>query len=468
MIKDKVTDRLAYLAELFDIFECDDEQQTKDKIISLEEEGYGVTPVTLKVSSELIGLISIKVNEKGRETKKISVCASVFGSMLNSDPTENKIYLQWMLTLFSRLLKEPETYDVAVRLVEEDLPQALNYLALFEENKRKKKFKTLCKGNYSLVGISDPTNINQYKSLSQLFDSVDPFIERDASSIERTMKRYVDIGEAVIPVRDRNFTVYIPKSTEASVIFGDFANWCTARPGNGMFNSYISNKKPNGENSNIYIIIDNDFFNGTSKNLYQIHFESSQVKDSRNASNVSLYSEVLEKSDALKNFFYEELMGMAKTNSTSIEDNIYFKHLVKFGFAESLFELVSDDISLVKFTTMEIPKLPNISRFKNVDQFIITNASLRELHPSIGDLLKLELLSLPNNKINVLPKEIGKLLNLRFLNLNGNKNITIPDEIAKLDRSNGGSLDRLSIGLDDIGEINYKRLKELLPTTTIS
>jgi hypothetical protein len=73
------------------------------------------------------------------------------------------------------------------------------------------------------MGITDFTDINQYKSLAQLFDAVDPFIEKDASAIERTMQRFVDIGQAVIPVKDRKFTLFIPKSTEANVVFDNFA-----------------------------------------------------------------------------------------------------------------------------------------------------------------------------------------------------------------------------------------------------
>jgi hypothetical protein len=44
----------------------------------------------------------------------------------------------------------------------------------------------------------------------------------------------------------------------------------------------------------------------------------------------------------------------------------------------------------------------------------------------------------------------------------------IPDDIKYLDKSNGGSLFRLSISKEKIGEKNYKRLKELLPTTSIT
>ena len=51
-----------------------------------------------------------------------------------------------------------------------------------------------------------------------------------------------------------------------------------------------------------------------------------------------------------------------------------------------------------------------------------------------------------------------------MLNLLGNKLKTIPDEIKYLDKTNGGSLYRLSIDRDEIGEENYQKLRNLLPS----
>jgi hypothetical protein len=57
--------------------------------------------------------------------------------------------------------------------------------------------------------------------------------------------------------------------------------------------------KPNGKLSDIYIIINNDFFTGKSDEIYQIHFESGQIKDRLN-SNVSILNSVIEKVRVLK------------------------------------------------------------------------------------------------------------------------------------------------------------------------
>lgn len=465
-MKKNTTDRITYLAEIFDVFEQTDESPVGTKIGSLMNQGFE-TKVITTATDDILAIYSTKLNEKERELKKVSISSDVFTNMIIADPTENKIYLQWIGNLFIQLIKENKAIATAsaIRLVEEDLPQTNKYLTLFEANKRKRKFRDLCATSYSLKGVSDPTNINQYKSLPQLFDAVDPFIEKDASAIERTILKFVESGQALMPVRDRKFMLYIPKTLAASTVFGDFANWCTASPGNGMFKSYTSRKKPNGEDSNLYIIIDNEFFEGKSKNLYQLHFESSQLKDSRNGSNVDIYEEVLCKSEGLSNYFYEELIQMAREYKNGIDSNIYIDVLIKFGFAESLFDVMEESTPIIKFLTRQIPRIPDISKFTELDQLIIINAKLAELHPSIGSLKNLKILALTNNKIKELPKEIGNLKNLLFLNLNGNPLIDVPESISQLDASNGGSLIRLGINREEVGEKIYKRLKELLPTT---
>jgi len=474
MRETNITDRLTFLAEQFDVFECVKDSSDSDPVVAkletLKTDGYESKTITTS-DGTLIGIISIKANEKNRILKKVSVCSQVFSDMITADPTENKMYLQWMLNVFTRLIKSGGENNIAsaIRFVSEDLPQANVYLVLFEDNKRKRKFRELCKNSYSLKHVDDPTNINQYKSLSQLFDAVDPFIEREPSAVERTMNKFVESGQAEIPVKDRKFTLFIPKTTAANVVFDKFANWCTAKEGNGMFKNYTQNhKKPNGKNSDIYIIINNKFFSGESEEMYQIHFETNQLKDRKNSQNVSIFENVIAESEGLSNFFYEELMGMAKDFKKGIENNKYLDFLIQFGFAESLFEMFPEDTPSIRIMNREVPKLPTLSRFKNVDQFIVTKAKLVELHPSIGDLTNLEMLVLTDNRIKSLPKEIGMLKNLVFLNLTGNPIKDIPSEIACLDKSNGGSLHRVGVKEEDIGKENYRKLKSLLPQTEIN
>ena len=466
MKEKNVADRLTFLAQKFDVFEYHEDDDVKVKTGYLEFDGYKATPITSNEGA-VIAIVSNKTNEKERQLNKVSISSKVFTDMIIADPTENHIYLQWMLTTFSRLLKEGTlpSLELAIRFVSEDLPQANMYLTLFDINKRKKKFKELCNASYSLKSILDPTNIDQYKNLSQLFDAVDPFIEREPSAVERTLKKFVQSGQAVIPVQDRKYTLYIPKTTAASVVFANFANWCTASKGNGMFNSYTSNNlKPNGKKSDIYIIINNKFFTGESDEMYQIHFETNQLKDRKNAENVSIFENVLSESEGLLNYFHDELVEMAKGFKKGLDNNRYLDYLIQFGFADSLFELIDEKTPAIRINKREVPRLPDISKFKTLDQIVILEAKMVELHPSIGKLEKLRMLSLHGNKLKALPREIGSLKKLIFLNIVGNPIKDIPTDIKYLDKSNGGSLERIAVTKDDVGEKNYNLLKELLPT----
>jgi len=487
-----ITDRLTFLAESFDVFDFDvkNPESFKIKMNDLENAGWESKPITSPNTGIVLAILSEKLNktedkllriskfEKANDgdgvikiLKHVSISSDVFASIVEADSTVNKMYIQWMLQLFSRLIKngDKQSREAAIRFVDEDLAMANNYLTLFEGNKRKKKFKDLCAVSYSLKAVEDPTDINQYKSLTQLFDAVDPFIEKSPSAVENLMNKFVSAGQALIPVRDRKFTVYIPLTTDASVVFDKFANWCTAKAGNGMFTNYSQNyKKPNGKNSDIYIIINNKFFTEETDEIYQIHFETGQIKDRKNGSNVSIFEQVINESEGLSNYFYEELMTMAKQNKKGIENNKYLDYLIQFGFADSLFEFMEVDTPTIRFMTREIPKIPDLSRFKNLEELIICNAKLVELNSSLGNLKNLELLVLTENRIKSLPKEIGQLKKLVFLNIVGNPNIEIPAEIAYLDRSKGGSLLRIGVTKEEIGEKNYQRLKELLPTTTLS
>jgi hypothetical protein len=457
------TERLKFLSDKFNIF---DSQFLESKIKKLESDGYEV----VKVSSDdkCLAIVStIEINDKVKTYFNIS--KEIFDTMVDSDPTANKMYTQWMLTTFQRLLKLNK-YVEAIRFGIEDLPLAKEYLAIFEGNKRKQKFKNLCSGSFILKNISDPTDINQYKSLGQLYDAVDPFIVRDASGIEKLLYKFVDSGQAEIGVRDRKYTVYIPLTRDASVVFDSFANWCTCKEGNGMFQHYTTNyKTPNGKKSKIYIIINNDFFSGVlnDDSLYQIHFESGQVKDRKNDfSNTSLYDKVLMNSDSLSNYFQEVLLNLSKMVK-SVNNNEYLNHLIKFGFSDTLFDVMEETTPIIIFKDKEVPKMGDLSRFKNLETLEMNNTKLTSIHPSVFTLQNLEIMVVRDNRITSIPKEIGNLKSLKFLNLLGNKIIDIPDTIKYLDKSNGGNLYRLAVSVSDIGTENYESLKKLLPNTQI-
>lgn len=475
------TDRLIFLAKQFEVFTAEDAVAYEELALNNRKNSAIIYEFVRGLKDDIIAVKTITLEDKRKPTVKIMVGAKVFTNMIMADPTEQKANLQWMLNTFKRLIKEGKISE-AIRFAEEDLTVAKHYLTLFEQNKRKLKFinwcnvtehrkwvnhnKDLKESDWELLKYN-PSDINQYRTLSQLFDAVDPFMEREPSNLERQMNNFVNLGQALIPYRDRKWTIFIPLTTDANCVMNNFAGWCTTKPGNSMFDSYTkNNKKPNGKYSNIYVIINNKLFTGESKECYQIHFETKQLKDRTNGSNVNIYEPVLSTSEGVSEYFHAELDAMAR-QLKSIDNNVYLDYLIQFGFTESLFDFLDAKIPVLRLQNRVIPRLPDISKFKNLDSLLLMKLEMHELHPSIGELSKVELLSISSNKIKALPKEIGKMKNLAFLNIKGNPIEVIPDEIAELDRSRGGSLFRISVNVKDIGEANYKKLKKLLPSVHV-
>jgi hypothetical protein len=458
--------KLEFLAKRYDIFECGEENDYSEKEEEYIESGHElIEPVISPHSGKVLAIRATKY-KKGKYAKtSVSIEYHVFEKMILADPSERKEFLQWMLNVVNRNLKDGSVDD-AIRFIEEDLTQATDYLKLFQENKKKKLFLEMASISYVLKDVKDRGDINQYRSLSQLFDAVDPFIKRDPSDIERAMERFVRSGKAEIPVRDRKYTVFIPKTREANVLFDKFSSWCTAKPKNGMFKSYTENNRtPQGTKSKIYIVIDNGFFEGKNKLIYQIHFETHQIRD-RSQHVVDLYDKVLKHSEAVSNYFKDELIGCAKKSPNRLK-NLYVDYLDRFKLSGEKIELFDDDTPYLFFKGQNIKDIKDISRFKDLNELIIIDCKMETLNESIGTLKNLAVLSIPKNKVREIPSWIGYCTNLVFMNLKGNHIDSIPETIANLDKSRGGSLEGVAINPSEIGEVNFNKLKSLLPKTEI-
>jgi len=457
--------RLQFLKDKFNIFDSFDNESTNDDSITFIK-NYSSEVISF-IKKNKIKKIKKDGSEKIKIKKTIHVSDALFQTMVDSDPSNKKIYTQWMLTVFNRLLNDNSTHSDAIRFVEEDLPLASEYLLIFEQNKRKKLFKKI--NSYTLKNINDVTNINQYKSLSQLYDAVDPFIERDSSNLEKMINNFANLGEAEILVNDRNFLVITPKTLAVNVLFDKFTSWCTSKPNNGMFKHYTQSKnylKPDGSNSEIYIVIDKRFlkFDELEDNfLYQIHFESGQVKNRKQNSKSDFYNNVLMKSEGVSNLIYEKLMGLSGLVGSS-NNNLYLDYLIKFGWSDALFDLMQDYTPYIRVFDTRVKRLPDLTRFKNLLSLIITKSGLIELDSSIGNCKNLNEIILRDNRLTELPSEISNLKNLVFLNILGNKLTKIPDSIKYLDKTNGGKLHRLCVDKKDIGDENYNKLRQLLPS----
>ena len=430
------------------------------------QEGYeDIIKVIDPITNNILGLVSEKLkSEDGwRLIRKTSIELSVFSSMISADPTDNKIFLQWLLNTYSGFLRSNEI-DEAIRFACEDLPVAKQYLELFEKHKKKQEFKKLCLNNFNLSEIKDHSNINQYKSLSTLYDAVDPFIEKDYSGLKSNIIRYVNINEGEITYKSRYFTVYVPKSRNAMIIFDKFSSWCTAKPENGMFKHYTTTHlRPDGKNSKLYVIIPNTFFEGKTNELYHVHFESNQFHNKGNA-NINP-KDLLALDSGIIEYFGNELAELINSSKNKLLiKNPYMVQADKIGVGHLIFSVLDEGLDSIRLINKGIGMIPKeIGNFKNLTHLAIVNSNLTSIHDKICELSKLKVLSLNKNPLNKIPTNIDRLIKLEYLALCDTGIKTLPDTISKLDTSNGGSLKYLAISDSDI----ITQIKAKLPNVEI-
>jgi len=446
--------RINFLIDQFNVFDVEDMDEVET---AYDKEGYpSIIQLKDPLNDDIIALYGERYRnaKSSKVIKKIHIEVNILGRMIAADPTNNKQFVQWMLKVFTNMIKNGEDRD-AVRFACEDLPMAKEYLELFEANKRKQTFLKFCKSNFNLNHIQDYTNINQYNSLTELFDSVDPYIERDVSGLKAAMQRFVNMGDAEITFKDRDFMVYIPKTVHAACVFHKFTNWCTAVPNNGMFKSYTKDhKRSKKRDSVIYDIIPTALFEGKSEELYQLHFETGQFMNRRdNGTNGEL---LFEASKGLKDYFTGELYTLLEdTKGVIHSNNQYITWVYKFKMGFLMFDLLFYELYNLRFRDKDLIKIPDsIGKFKNLKQLSVTGCKIGDVHPNIGTLSNLEVLSLNRNNIKALPDTVSNLKNLRFLSLNDNPITTLPKSISELDSSNGGNLIRIATN-------NHHLIKEI-------
>jgi len=194
---------------------------------------------------------------------------NLLNRLINLDPTSilesDKIgkYVSWLIILYRRgdaTLKQVLSYDNM-----EDDYKILDALKFFDKNKN----------------LFDKKDINQYKTLDELFTKIKSFDEMSSNITQQTdkYKYYLDLnksGKITVFYENNNFLIIIPNDEEISCdIAGTKTSWCTARPTRSMFKSYNDSGK-------LYIFLDK------KKNLYptyQLHIEKNEFQDS-NSKNI--------------------------------------------------------------------------------------------------------------------------------------------------------------------------------------
>ena len=176
---------------------------------------------------------------------------STFNTLIALDPTykegKDKLgnYGKWILGLY-----------VKNKLKDEDFYKVTELLDVFDKNKRNFQNK----------------DINQFKSLPELYDAISNMEEvelTDRQKLRQTQNKIrQSMKDAEVVLDTPKFTVYVPKTYEASCKLGQGTSWCTATNTSDHYYNYYSKQGP------LYIIVSK-----TNGAKWQFHFPTGSFMD---------------------------------------------------------------------------------------------------------------------------------------------------------------------------------------------
>ena len=171
-----------------------------------------------------------------------------FDKLEQSDPSENKQYLNWIMNIYlNGELEEEDFYKI---------PEALR---LFDKNKEK-------------LDVNQ-RNINSFNDLSSLYNVVSKYdSEEEMSASEK--EKLIKLEGAEQVYNDDNWKIIIPKTQQAACLYGKSTKWCTAS------NDYNNRFEYYHKQGPLFILINKNVKNDKAvlKKL-QFHFETGQFMD---------------------------------------------------------------------------------------------------------------------------------------------------------------------------------------------
>jgi len=113
-------------------------------------------------------------------------------------------------------------------------------------------------------------DLNQYKSLEQLYDALEQFDESDIP-VSNNAKAAAIKKDAEVFFEAPGFKVIIPRTEEAACLYGSGTKWCTAAKDNNQFDNY-------SKDGDLMIIMSKL---GGKDRKFQFHYESESFMDER-------------------------------------------------------------------------------------------------------------------------------------------------------------------------------------------
>lgn len=358
-----------------------------------------------------------------------SSSSAVFNLIDGSDPTPNKEYVQWMLNLYTRILKDrsPKTYIFHVDMDENKLG-GFAYLFFEDLYKLPNAITYFNKVKHSKALTPEQRDINNYRTIDSFikmaFLSEKEVVTTDGFNPNILSWKELDQlnkNNAIIVHQDSDWIIVHTKCKEANNVFGENTVWCTAGSRYGsMFDTYNKDGK-------IFVLLKNKagasaHLKTNPNNRLQFHFESDQF---RNVLNDSInIAEFFNNNYGVKNYFREHILTKILKKKDKLDDII--RLLTKFGLVRDLIPILIEaktkvlDLSGVMSKGSEFD-LCEIGKIETLEELTIRDCGLTKIPEGIRLLRNLKILRLSGNAIVRIPKWINELISLEILILMRNE-----------------------------------------------
>lgn len=365
--------------------------------------------------SRVFGVRFENVNDPVLDVLKQCTTQEIYKLLVEVDPTPNKEYVQWILSMYTRILKdrEPKTNFDALEnklggfayLFFENIYKLSDALKIFHKIKTGKTLNADQKDIYTYRSVNNFVDV-VFAAQSQVPSEINLNV-LSAQEVEMLTKK-----AASLEYQDEKWVIVHTNNKEANSVFGKNTTWCTAgtRWGQGMFDSYDRQGK-------LFVLIKNEVgasahLQSNPLNRLQFHFETHQFMNAldRSIDILKFFRENL----GVKGYFRDYIVNVILKKENKVEKMI--EVLNKYGMVKELIPILKE---------MKVKKLDLSGVMSKGAEF-----ELDEL----GELVTLEELMMRDCSLDRLPQPIRKLTNLKILRMSGNNITEIPTWINELSR----------------------------------
>ncbi len=332
---------------------------------------------------------------------KVKVGEKLFDQIIDVDPTFNKQYAQWIFNLYLKIESKEEK-----ERFKEDLYKTKDDLKLFYKHKNKLSL--------------EKRDITNFKNLIELYETIrdlasNPDVLQSKSEILKETKKEIEVL-----LDNENWLVLIPKTKNASMVYGKGTRWCTASDNYNYFDSYT-------KDGPLYIIIDKKIKPAEKdySKIYkhQFHFESDQFM---NADDIRInYIDFLQSNPDLLKVFSSLKNGFGLTIKLLFGITIPEDEKEIFLGANKMLNLSSircADLpeNLIIHGGLNLEKSEYIKRIKNITihgDLLISNSSIESFEGKLHVDGKLDVKNSKNFKHIPEGFFVGSSFDAKFCNL---------------------------------------------------